>query len=70
MAIELQDVVYFIRNNRISKGTVVNNLHFDGVFHYYHVKTTKGVLVLGDYELYHTVDGLVDSIMDLDLCTQ
>lgn len=65
MKIEPQDTVYYIRNNLIYKGTVVADLGLDddGLFQYFRVQSHDGLLVLGDYEIYDTVEKLAESIM-------
>lgn len=68
MGIEPQDTVYFIQDNLIHKGVVIEQvpLHVDVddvLAPYYRVKTHFGLQIRMYHELYHTIDGLVDSIM-------
>ena len=64
MVIEPQDTVYYIYNNLIYKGVVQEQVDTtDSLFWYYRVQTHFGLQIMASYEIYKTIDRLVDSIM-------
>lgn len=63
MAIEPKDTVYYIWQNKIYKGEVIAENYFDGLFTFWQVKTYHGLQVFAEYELYETVEKLVESII-------
>jgi len=63
MVIQPQDTVYYVWQNQIYKGEVLTENYFDGLFTFWQVKTHHGLQVFADYELYESVDRLIDSIM-------
>ena len=64
MAIEPQDEVWFINNNRIQKGIVLQEEEhgIEGWYSLYRVQTKYGSQVIEDYRLFASKGQLVDEI--------
>jgi hypothetical protein len=64
MVIEPQDEVWFISNNRIHKGIVLQEEEYgvEGWYSLYRVKTKYGSQIIEDYHLFATKEELVDEI--------
>lgn len=64
MVIEPQDEVWFVNNNRIQKGVVVQEEEhgIEGWYSLYRVQTKYGSQVLEDYRLFPTKDALIEEI--------
>lgn len=64
MVIEPQDTVWFINNNRIQKGVVVEEEEYgvEGWYSLYRVQTKYVPQVLEDYRLFESKQELVDEI--------
>lgn len=64
MNIEPQDIVYYIRNNLIYKGIIVEQVHIEGDDDiYFRVKTHHGSQVFAWWALKDSVEELAESIM-------
>ena len=66
MPIELQDEVWFVNNNRIQKGVVLQQEEHgvEGWYSLYRVQTKYGSQVLEDYRLFPTKEELVKGISE------
>jgi hypothetical protein len=62
MVIEPQDTVYYISQNQIYKGVIIEQLCFDDDI-YFRVKTHYGLQVFACDELEDSVEELAESIM-------
>ena len=68
MVIEPQDEVWFINNNRIQKGVVLQEEEHgvEGWYSLYRVKTKYGSQVIEDYRLFSTKEKLIEEISVLE----
>jgi hypothetical protein len=62
MQLEVNDVVFFIFNNKIYKGKLLNKITKPTKL-LLAVQSAIGVLYLDDFEVYETVDKLVQAII-------
>ncbi len=64
MAIEPQDEVWFMYNNRIQKGTVLQEEEhgIEGWYSLFRVQTKHGSQIIEDYRLFTTKEKLVEEI--------
>lgn len=64
MQIEPQDEVWFVNNNRIQKGVVIQEEEHgvEDWYSLYRVRTRYGSQVLEDYRLFATKEKLIENI--------
>jgi hypothetical protein len=66
MAIESKDEVWFVYNNRIQKGIVLQEEEHgvEGWYSLWRVQTKCGSQIIEDYRLFDSKDKLVDEISE------
>ncbi len=67
MAIEPQDEVWFVNNNRIQKGTVLQEEEhgIEGWYSLFRVQTKYGSQIMEDYRLFGSKDELIGNISEV-----